>query len=300
MTRPAVVAALMRAAIDYAGLFPPAALDMAGAVERYARYRRGPDAWALGRFVVPVARLGELEAAVAALDPAARGAGAWRLNALAVPPLGPAFAAVSAFNQAGAGRSAWPARIESIDVKVSSRDEIGQVPAAPDIERYVECPVDDGLEDLLDAAAAAGVRAKVRTGGTTPDAIPPPAAVGRFLAACARRRLPVKATAGLHHAFRSIRPLTDEPAARTAMMHGFLNVLVAAALADAHGLDDDRVTEVLEESSPREFAFSDDAITWRGLRVGPAHLGASSRLGRSFGSCSFEEPLDDLRALGLL
>ena len=74
--------ALLRESIDYAGLFPPAALGMREAVENYAAYRAGPDAWALGRFVVPAARLGELETAAAELLPRAAGLAPWRIAAL--------------------------------------------------------------------------------------------------------------------------------------------------------------------------------------------------------------------------
>ena len=35
------IRALLTESIDYAGLFPPAGLDMASAVENYARYRAG-------------------------------------------------------------------------------------------------------------------------------------------------------------------------------------------------------------------------------------------------------------------
>src|SRR5271154_2009055 len=60
-------AALLRGLIDYAGLFPPASCGMATAVANYEAYLRSEDAWMLGRFIVPVARLGEVEQAVGAL-----------------------------------------------------------------------------------------------------------------------------------------------------------------------------------------------------------------------------------------
>jgi hypothetical protein len=62
---------LLAHAIDYAGLFPPAQLDMPGAVAEYESYLASSDAWALGRFVVPAARLRELAAAAgdAPLEP---------------------------------------------------------------------------------------------------------------------------------------------------------------------------------------------------------------------------------------
>jgi hypothetical protein len=46
--------------IDYAGLFPPAALPMEEAVRNYARYREGEHAWMLGKFVVPRASADEV------------------------------------------------------------------------------------------------------------------------------------------------------------------------------------------------------------------------------------------------
>ena len=52
---------LLNSLIDYAGLFPPSGLDMAKAVANYAGYRQSPHCWALGRFIVPSARLQEFE-----------------------------------------------------------------------------------------------------------------------------------------------------------------------------------------------------------------------------------------------
>src|SRR5579864_8648942 len=53
------VRALLQGAIDYAGLFPPAGLDLEATVRNYAKYRAGRDAWALGRLVLPAVRLAE-------------------------------------------------------------------------------------------------------------------------------------------------------------------------------------------------------------------------------------------------
>ena len=73
---------LLAGLVDYAGLFPPAALDMSDAVREYAGYRRGTHAWMLGRFVLPVGRLGEFEAAAATVLPT-EPSQAWPLAVLA-------------------------------------------------------------------------------------------------------------------------------------------------------------------------------------------------------------------------
>ena len=79
MTPSASLHALLTGAIDYAGLFPPAALAMREAVARYAGFRGTTDAWALGRFVLPISRVEELAAAQHAIDATGQ---PWRLSVL--------------------------------------------------------------------------------------------------------------------------------------------------------------------------------------------------------------------------
>src|SRR5687767_12156988 len=92
---------LIERLIDYAGLFPPAALDMATAARKYAEYRESEYRWALGRFVVPVARLDEFEKAAAAISPkgdSERG-DVWRLSALSGGDLSSDLNRIAEFNQ---------------------------------------------------------------------------------------------------------------------------------------------------------------------------------------------------------
>ncbi len=142
--------------------------------------------------------------------------------------------------------------------------------------------------------------AKIRTGGLSPDKIPSAGEVAGFLAEAAARTLPFKATAGLHHPIRSEQPLTYDRESPRALVHGFLNVFVAAAFA-WQGLERTQLVEVLEETDPRAFVFGDEDLRWRNriLRTGDI-LAARRQFAHSFGSCSFEEPVWDLQQLGLL
>jgi hypothetical protein len=236
--------ALLEHLIDYAGLFPPAALTMQDAVRNYARYRDGEYAWALGKFVVPQARAAE------------------------VP-------------------QEFPLSILGVDeVKATTEEEIAEFP--PGV--YVE------LADinLLDAIKHHRQRAKIRTGGITPDAFPAIDNVAEFLRACKAKGVAFKATAGLHHPLRCVKPLTYEPNAPLGTMHGFLNLFVAAALLE-------HADAILAEEDPRAFAFDDDGASWRGHRVSTEGIIAMRRdFATSFGSCSFEEPIHDLKELGWL
>jgi hypothetical protein len=154
---------------------------------------------------------------------------------------------------------------------------------------YCEVPA-----ERLDAVVQAGSFAKLRTGGITPGAIPSVETVAAYITLCAERRLAFKATAGLHHALRSEHPLTYEADAPSAMMHGFVNVFVAAAFA-WYGRRD--IAPILAETDSAAFRF-DQRAHWRDSSLSADQIReARARFAHSFGSCSFEEPIADLTQL---
>jgi hypothetical protein len=157
---------------------------------------------------------------------------------------------------------------------------------------YCEVPIKD-----LDEVKRAGCYAKVRTGGVKPEAIPSIDDVAGFILACAERRLAFKATAGLHHPVRATQPLTYEANAPTGVMHGFLNVFLAAAFA-WHG--DTAIEPILAETDPAAFRFNEWAH-WKDKSLGAEQVRqARTQFIHAFGSCSFEEPVQDLERMGLL
>lgn len=301
LTAAAPARALLSGLVDYAGLFPPAGLGMEQAVAAYDAYRGAPESWMLGRFVVPAARLDELEAAPsfrASVSGRGPGHAPSRLTALVGPALESHAQAAVAFNSRHPGRAV----IESLEVAASTRAQLEQslavLPSGLDV--FVELPLDGTAPDLLPLLRARHARAKVRTGGITPDAIPEPPALARFIAACAEAGVPFKATAGLHHALRAEHALTYAPDSPRATMHGFLNVFVAAVLA-RRGICGSELEAVLCEPRAEAFEFDDDGLRWRGRRLDAGELAATrGGFALSFGSCSFEEPVADARALGLI
>lgn len=286
---------LLRGMVDYAGLFPPAALSMEEAVTNFQRYRAGAERWMLGRLIVPVARLGEFESAAARYS-IGLGAG-WPISALPGADLRAELEAIDAFNQRNRRRAA----VDAIEVKVATSAGIATasalIPAA--IETYFEVPVIDDPDPLVEAIAIAGRRAKIRTGGLTQEAFPPAAQIARFIARCNTRGVAFKATAGLHHPLRCVRPLTYEPSSPTGTMHGFLNVFLAAALVH-NGYPVALAEQLLGDDDPASLRVEGDSIAWRGHRLTTAEIAASrARLAISFGSCSFEEPVTELAELGV-
>lgn len=291
LVRP-LIRTLLEGAIDYAGLFPPAALDLEAAARNYGAYLRGAESWALGRFVIPAVRLEELSA----LAPWEAGAGdpPWRLSALAGPDVLADAARIDAFD----GRHIGVAAVDSVEARASSAGEVESLRLPFGARRvHVELPAGEALPTLLDRVREAGVRAKIRTGGVTEDAFPSSRDVAAFLRHCVARAVPFKATAGLHHPVRGRYPLTYADDAARGTMFGYLNIFVAAALARL-GVDEPTLVALLEEGDPSAFVVTDSAIAWRGEVVSLEALRVTRQeVAISFGSCSFREPLDELHLL---
>jgi len=248
---------LLAGLIDYAGLFPPAALSMDEALANYRRYRDGDDAWMLGRFVVPAARAAD------------------------VP-------------------EDFPVSVIGVDeVKAETEEDVHRI--ASERRRPGGWPggvsppyVEITDIDLIEHISVHNLRAKIRTGGLTPDAFPSSADIANFMRRCAEHGVAFKATAGLHHPVRCVRPLTYAADAPRGTMHGFVNVFMAAALLP-------RAEAIIEDDDASAFAFDDDAASWRGHAVRTDDLALlRDQFAISFGSCSFEEPVNDLKELGWL
>jgi hypothetical protein len=288
--------ALVARLVDYAGLFPPAGRSMPEATREYAEHLASREAWMLGRFVVPVARLDELAAEARRLITGPEAP--WRVSALLGDDPRADARAIRAFNVAHDGAL----RVDAAEVKVDSPERIGQVARELDreLDTYVELPLEPDPRPLLEVVRGAGLGAKMRTGGVTPEAFPAPALVARFLARCAELGVRFKATAGLHHPLRGVQRLTYEADSRQATMFGFINVFVAAALAAA-GAEEEELAAVLEERRIDAFVFSEHGVRWRGHVVSLEQLAHARRgLAVSFGSCSFRDPVNDLKELALL
>ena len=286
---------LLEGLVDYAGLFPPAALPMSEAAANYAAYLDSPDAWALGRFVVAAARLDELAGEAARY--AGAGATPWRISALIGDQPSDDAERIHDYNEAHIGALV----VDTVEVRASTPAAIADAARAlAGFTAFVELPLADDPDDLIRAVKDAGARAKVRTGGVTADALPSAADLAQFITSCARHDVPFKATAGLHHPVRGEHRLTYASDAPSATMFGFVNVFLAAAVARA-GAREDTVAAILEERDPASFRFSADAVQWREQRISVGQLAASREsLALAFGSCSFREPIDDLHQLALL
>jgi len=283
--------------IDYAGLFPPASLDLNRTAANHRRYAASPEAWLLGRLIIPAERLDQLSTVLPAAgveDANPR----WTISALVrTARLVEDLAAIDRFN----ARHAPSVAVVSVEAVGASVTDVMQVSRSvdPGLERYIEVPIGDDTETLLDTVSREGCYAKVRTGGMTPDRFPSSGELARVITGCQARHLPLKATAGLHHPVRNEFSVTGTTDGAIVLMHGFLNLLFAAVSCATWPQRPEQIERVLEERNPRAFTIERDSIRWHDASISIADCAeARAHLLRSVGSCSFEEPVADLRRLG--
>ncbi|NJC83656.1 hypothetical protein [Planosporangium mesophilum] len=263
------VPAVLVGLLDDAAVFPPGNAPLAGAVAAHREHRAAWYAPMVGPLLVPPEDVPGVP------------------DDLEIGVVGPLDAVARVVDS---GRA-----VRQLEVPVAKRGEDPQ-PGLADLlalirttglTAYAETPLTWGLTAALDTLAearAAGlpVAPKFRTGGLAAELFPTPVELAAVVCACRDRGLPFKLTAGLHHAIRHSDPETGF------IHHGFLNVLVASAVA-ADGAGPADVAKVLASGDAVSLVTA--VHPWM-ARERPLWIG--------FGSCSIAEPLADLRVLGLL
>jgi hypothetical protein len=303
--RAASLRVLLTHAIDYAGMFPPCSLGLEPALKNQAEYVQSSDAWMLGAFVLPIQQFDATRQLLSQFD---------AQHPLRVAALGPKTARADAFLEAlddadAAIRSLSRHNVDLISmshlemlmpdkVDVASLKEAKSI--LGDLPVFWEAPPDRAeqtialLAEVNSDADSATFGYKLRTGGVTADAFPTSLQIAKALVTPATHQLPIKFTAGLHHPLRQYREEVQTK------MHGFLNVFGAAVLAAEHRWDANQTAIMLEDENVGSFSFTDDFFAWREWRIDIKRLQYRRRFVVSFGSCSFDEPREDLRRLNLL
>jgi hypothetical protein len=299
--------ALLDRAIDYAGLFPPANLGLAPALENYAQYVRLPDAWMLSTFVLPVAEFDAAARTLSRFD---------EQYPLRISALGPRTENAEAFLQSLCAAADMIATFSKACGPAASVDQLEMpLPAEMDAEllqRMRSVLAHSRLNAFWEAPAKMAMAAmgliaesnatsparkfgfKLRTGGVTAEAFPSSAQIAAALVAAGKNGVPIKFTAGLHHPVRLFHESVQTK------MHGFLNVLGAGVLAAEHDWNEEQTVRMLDDESPAAFSFNEEFFAWREWKLSTGRVSKLRKLVTSLGSCSFDEPREDLRALKLL
>ena len=247
--------ALLARLIDDAGQFPPARKPIEKALADHFAAKESPHGWIVGRFLCPSSKVEEVTLP-RRLGVVADGDD-WESDLAAA-----VAAEANAFELRDPGPGAYAA-----------------LSAAP-LDVFVEGPSD------LDALHEHRLGAKIRCGGLTADAFPSDAAVAEFVRGCVERGVAFKATAGLHHPFRT----RDEDIG--VLQHGFVNLLAATVF--------DETDAIVAETDPEAFTLTPDGLGWRDRFASREQVEEARGVFTAFGSCSFTEPVEDLIACGLL
>jgi hypothetical protein len=298
--------------IDYAGLFPPAKLPLEPALRNYAQYRTCSDAWMLGRFIIPATRLGELEPFAELFNSgepwafAVLGRGG-STHAEFLAGLKADLDAINIFCQKHGERVAIDVIETRLPLIVEGEDEalfdlseaVDRLLESSELTPFFEASHANEETQLIGAINFAQVGLgrgfKLRCGGLDAAAFPTTELVATALTHAADCAVPLKCTAGLHH---PVRHFNSDVQTR---MHGFLNVFGAAILADSRRIPEAQVRAILEDEDPTHFRFDETGFSWQQYQATVDEIStARAEFATSFGSCSFDEPRDDLRNLGLL
>ncbi|MBM4763073.1 hypothetical protein [Bacillus sp. B15-48] len=296
--------------IDYAGLFPPAKLPLDEAINNFATYKKGKDAWMLGPFVMPVTLLKEVTAHMDLFSEEI-----------------PLTLSVVCRKSESAEECKRQFQEDVKEIAAFIKEYAGkanvdmlEVPLPPEV------PTEDLLNEIAEGAATFNVRAfcevslisnwkthvtgtldaievynrkhpltigvKLRTGGIKAEMFPSLDQVAFVIASCRDRKLAMKFTAGLHHPVRMYREEVQTK------MHGFLNIFLSGMFALTENLDAAGIKEILEEEDPNRFLFASNGIIWNNYKLSIEDIKKVRETSLfSFGSCSFDEPKDELREL---
>ncbi len=296
--------ALLAGSIDYAGLFPPATLELEPALKNHAGYMRLPESWMLGAFVLPVKKFPEIAAQLWAFGSSPLCISALGQKTENAPQFIEALTIASQAIRKLEAKHDSSIKIAQIEMELpanagASLADTNKALSGLEIPIFWEATADDAertIEFIAERRRTGAGRFgfKLRTGGVVASAFPSSVQIARTLVAATRSQVPIKFTAGLHHPVRKFHSSVQTK------MHGFLNVLGAGVLAAEHKWTQQQTAAMLEDEDGTSFVFDDGAFSWREWTITTERIKVHRNFITSFGSCSFDEPRDDLRALQFL
>jgi hypothetical protein len=277
---------LLQGLVDYAGLFPPAALSLSQSLQAFRSYQQGLAPSLLGRFVCKASQLEPLRDLLIEGD-------AFRLSALLEAP--EEVELVERFHhKVGAA-----VRVDTLETRLIGAEQSRRWLRRWNYSLFFEVKPDQFAEGATVCAPHQGrLGLKLRTGALQPEGIPGVPEVVDFLRVAHEAQVPYKFTAGLHHARPGEYPLSYAADAPRARLFGFVPLFGLACLHWTGRLGESALSAGLSCDAPLVQADS------KGLHYAGASCSAAEieefrlRGARSFGSCSFEEPLQELIEMG--
>ena len=327
-TTSATAKALLSGIVDYAGLFPPAKLSVKDAVSTFISHRKKEYSWMLGRFVVGSVKMRDVanEFVTQGFTEKVEFS---MVSTYVDDKAGFLDGLTSQMNMIKQLEKEYQSqfKVPSFEVKLPSSltkkmpswaiyelmREVTEVvlEQAPDLNQiFFETDLStdwknaipntlDGIfrnrQVILQSAPHLVYGFKLRCGGVNPEDHPNIDLVAMALRFAKNAGIPLKFTAGLHHPFRHY------DSSMKIRKHGFVNIFTTGILHSLHNLEDEEIQELIGEELSELFTFNQDTIAWKDYAADLTQISeARKNTVLSFGSCSFDEPVEDLVALGIL
>lgn len=285
----------MAGLIDYAGLFPPASLDIETALGNYAGYLEGEEGWMLGRCVVPATQLNRVTPYSGFRCSVIVSPGVSREE---IEQLSTFTGSVEMVETRLADTVRFPDQISDQLLQLKTRlDQAGLRGVQLFVETGSAAPAAEAIAAFNSCGSGgeviSNVGYKLRCGGVEKQAFPTPERVAEVIGICRGHGIPIKFTAGMHH------PLYNYSPEIGIMQHGFINIFSAALLVWGCNLSIDEIVKCLHDETARHFHFTEEGFSWQDKTISASEIKKLRRSKAiSFGSCSFVEPVEGLRLLG--
>ena len=325
----------MKSLIDYAGLFPPAKLPLKDAINEYDQLLANKNSWMLGRFIIPISKLNDLDEflqlfkGIGPLRLSVLGGGGESEEEY-LKNIKKNVKDINDYRQKHENKieiGVIECKMPTIALTENTVNQATETLNQNNLQHYhefselpfvgINYSTDENESDwdeivlptikLLAKVEKAGI--KLRCGGVTKEAFPSVEQVAAMIQTCAIEKIPLHFTAGLHPPIRHFADEYDE------YMHGFINTFTASIFASTFPIpktDQEKfrmfilLSHMIDDQTPENFSFQEENIIWQ---VGDDRettfeltteniANARKENAISYGSCSFEEPIDDLAELG--
>jgi len=292
--------------IDYAGLFPPAKLEIEPAINNYLEIIKSRDRWIISQFIIPISRLNEIST-----DLMKNYSKEFPLTlSLISTDLCNEIIIVNDFlNKYGSSSKFIGNESSILDLSTFSQyllnvHQICKKQNLHIVSFYEVGPSDNWIEEMNEAVSkisrfnaeyGENIGFKLRCGGVEAHMFPPAEDIAYAILACIQAGISMKFTAGLHHPIRHYNESVKTK------MYGFFNIFIAGMIAHKFNVGIDILIHILLEEIPENFKFDENGLSWKDYSISNIEIQKYRRdFFISYGSCSFDEPLEDLQQLGLL
>lgn len=304
--------------IDYAGLFPPASLNLHDAFTGYSNYIKSEHKWMLSRFICPAKLFPELETIAGNIIESSNETFSFSVLG------GSGNNDESLINRFKTDlektlnfclKYSKKVCIEVFELKLHENSEhislFSKINESiknefkNNVDIFYEVTLNNNWKEILSSVTEAiseinrtshnKTGFKLRTGGITASSFPSSEKVACVIKTCKENIVPLKTTAGLHHPVKHYREEVQTK------MHGFINIFGAGIVAHSRNLPENTLIEIINDEDAGSFHFTDESFSWKDYSVTVSEIEeARKNFILSFGSCSFDEPVEDLKKLGLL